>query len=132
MTELQLTIRGELIDDIPSFYDEINQVFMVGENWKLGHSLDALNDMLYGGFGVMKDFEKVTVTWTGLTHSKHALGIETTRNYYLEKLKHPKVFEREWVQHKLDALNKGQGKTFFQIVLDIFRDHTNITLRTED
>jgi len=41
-----LIIDGANIRDIASFYDEINRVFMVGEDWQLGASLDGLDDML--------------------------------------------------------------------------------------
>ncbi|WP_221887917.1 hypothetical protein [Chitinophaga polysaccharea] len=52
--EKQIIINGDVIIDIPSFYREINRVFMSGENWQLGNSLDAFNDLLYGGFGIGK------------------------------------------------------------------------------
>ena len=48
---LTLRLDGRLIHDIASFYDEINRVFMAGEDWQLGPSLDALDDMLRGGYG---------------------------------------------------------------------------------
>lgn len=46
-----LTIDGAQINGIEDFYAEINRVFMAQENWQLGASLDALDDMLYGGYG---------------------------------------------------------------------------------
>ena len=42
---ITLIIDGENIHDIFSFFDEINRVFMHSEDWKLGPSLDALNDI---------------------------------------------------------------------------------------
>lgn len=47
----RLIILGKRIHDIPSFYDEVNPVFMKNETWSHGHSLDAFNDMLYGQYG---------------------------------------------------------------------------------
>lgn len=44
----RVTILGERIHDIPSFYDEVNRVFMENEAWSIGQSLDAFDDMLYG------------------------------------------------------------------------------------
>lgn len=43
LTHIELTIDGNRIRDIPSFYMEINSVFMSGEEWQLGPSLDALS-----------------------------------------------------------------------------------------
>lgn len=45
---LVLVLRGSTVSDIASFYGEVNRVFMADEEWQLGHSLDALDDMLYG------------------------------------------------------------------------------------
>ncbi|RYE19280.1 MAG: hypothetical protein EOP45_12880 [Sphingobacteriaceae bacterium] len=53
----RLVIEGDRIFDIPSFYAEINRVLMLDEDWQIGHSLDALNDLLYGGFGEIKQNE---------------------------------------------------------------------------
>lgn len=58
---LVLVLQGSAVSDIPSFYAEINRVFMAGEDWQLGHSLDALVDMLYGGYGVLAGHESATV-----------------------------------------------------------------------
>ncbi|MBP2483340.1 RNAse (barnase) inhibitor barstar [Stenotrophomonas sp. PvP093] len=49
---LILQIEGCTIHDIPSLYAEINRVFMAGEDWQLGPSLDALDDLLHGVHGV--------------------------------------------------------------------------------
>ena len=43
LTLIELTIDGNRIRDIPSFFMEINSVFMSGEEWQLGPSLDALS-----------------------------------------------------------------------------------------
>ncbi len=34
------------------FYDEIDRVLTKDLDWKTGHNLNALNDLLRGGFGV--------------------------------------------------------------------------------
>lgn len=44
-----LHIEGASINDIASLYVEINRVFMADEDWQLGASLDALDDLLHGG-----------------------------------------------------------------------------------
>lgn len=121
-------VDGSLIHDIPTLYDEINRVFMVSENWKLGPSLDAFNDMLYGGYGAIKGDEPVDLIWLNFEQNKKALGIDTTRTWYLEKLKSPSVFNSELFMHKLEALENGAGQTYFDILLEIISGHRNITL----
>lgn len=123
-----LTLDGTRIRDIPSFYDEINRVFMVGIDWTLGHSLDALDDLLYGGYGALDGAAPATLVWTDFAASRDALGVETTRQYLLAKLAQPGRFNRAHAQHALDALDAGRGQTYFDIVLEIIAAHPNITL----
>lgn len=123
-----IIIDGDLIHDIPSFYDEINRVFMDGEDWKLGPSLDALDDMLYGGYGLIKGDETVQLIWKNHRKNEADLGIELTRAYYGEKLKSPSVFNTGFVQKKLEELENGTGQTYFEIIMEIISEHKNIEL----
>jgi RNAse (barnase) inhibitor barstar len=123
-----LTILGSNIHDIPSFYAEINRVFMAGENWALGHSLDALDDLLYGGYGAILGREPVRLVWQGLEQSRVHLGLSETRVFLHEKLKRPDVFNVAHIRAQLDALERGVGKTCFEIVMDIIAAHPNIEL----
>lgn len=123
-----LTIDGYNIHDISSFYDEINRVFMHDNDWKLGESLDALNDMFYGGYGKMEGNEEIELVWTNFEKNRKDLGTETTRIYYHNKLKPPGIFNTNYVKEKLDELENGTGKTYFDIILDIIGEHPNIRL----
>ena len=123
-----LIIDGAAIRDIPSFYDEINRVFMTGETWKLGASLDALNDMFHGGYGAIEGDEPVTLIWRDMERNRADLGIEATREFYRRKLERPEIFDVERVARDLDALEAGAGPTFFDIVLQVLADHPNIAL----
>lgn len=127
--EKQIVIDGNLISDIPSFYGELNRVFMTGEDWTLGNSLDAFNDLLYGGFGAIESNEPVILVWKQMEKSRQALGYEATKQYYEEKLLPGSPFDKEHFREKLDALNKGEGQTYFDILLDIIAEHPNITLQ---
>lgn len=74
-----LHIEGASINDIASLYVEINRVFMADEDWQLGASLDALDDLLHGGYGALAGHAIATVVWRDIAHSRDALGRETTR-----------------------------------------------------
>src|SRR4051812_9566806 len=87
-----LILEGDRIHDIPSFYDEINRVFMAGEAWKLGESLDALNDLLHGGYGAARGAGPVLLVWRDMEKSRAALGVAATQAYYREKLARPGTF----------------------------------------
>lgn len=126
-----LTLLGSNIHDIPSFYAEINRVFMAGEDWVLGHSLDALDDMLYGGYGAIRGKEPIRLVWQGMAQSRASLGVSATRAFLSEKLKQPEVFNAAHIRTQLDALERGVGKTYFEIVMDIFAAHPTIEVVAE-
>lgn len=123
-----IVLDGYRIHDIPSFYEEVNRSFMSGEDWKLGHSLDALDDMLYGGYGSIRGNEPVRIYWKNFEQNERDLGIETTRQHYMQKLKHPDIFNVNIFKKQLEELENGAGKTYFEIILDIFSCHENIEL----
>ncbi len=123
-----LTLNGAHIHDIPSFYGEVNAVFMANESWQLAQSLDAFNDLLYGGFGALAGNEPATLVWLDAELSRKALGHEATRRYYLDKLAQPERFNSAHFQRQLEALENASGKTYFDILLEIVADHPNITL----
>ncbi len=110
MTPRTIEIDGTAIHGIPSLYAELNRVFMPDEEWTLGESLDALDDLLYGGFGVLDGAEPVRVVCKRADIAREALGIDATREYYRAKLARPEVFSAATAQRALDALESGAGR----------------------
>ena len=123
-----ITIEGSSIHDIHSFYQEINRVFMEGEDWKIGDSLDAFDDLLYGGFGALDGDAPVTLEWKDIGISRTTLGMDATREYYQQKLLPGSPFNRVAFTLKLTELNEGRGQTYFDIILEIISRHRNIRL----
>lgn len=119
-------IDGCNINDIASFYDEINAVYMSSESWKIG-SLDGFDDLLYGGFGTFKDATSHCIVWKDIAHSRASLGIETTLAYYQGKLGAQSPFNQTHFQKKRDELKAGRGETYFDIVADIIGSHPKVT-----
>lgn len=103
---------------------------MSKEDWKLGESLDALSDMLYGGYGEIEENEEILLVWKGFEKNRTDLGMEVTKNYCRNKLKSPSTFNTDFVQQKLSELEKGTGKTYFDIIQEIISEHPNIKLIT--
>ena len=124
---LTLRLDGRRIHGIASFYDEINRVFMAEEDWQLGTSLDALDDMLRGGYGALQGAETAQVIWVEHAASAEALGVEVTRAQLLAKLEDPR-FDRAAAQRKLDHLEAEGGPTYFDTVLEVFSAHPRIEL----
>jgi len=125
-----LIIDGSRIHDIPSFYKEINRVFMSKEDWKLGESLDALSDLFYGGYGEIEGNEEIYLMWKEFAKNRTDLGPELTKNYYRNKLKYPSTFNTDFIQQKLSALENGTGQTYFDLIVEIISEHPNIKLIT--
>jgi|SRR6186713_582195 len=125
-----ITIDGERIHDIPSLYEEINRVFMANEAWKLGQSLDALNDMLYGAYGEARGDDPIELIWLNIDKNKEDLGLETTKAFYENKLEHPETYNIDLAKKNLSDLENGTGQTYFEIVMEIIADHPNIKLVT--
>lgn len=123
-----LQIEGAAINDIASLYAEINRVFMAGEAWQLGPSLDALDDLLHGGYGALAGQAQATLIWRDIAHSRTALGVEATRQWLQAKLDTPGSFNTQAITRQLQALQQGEGPTYFEIVMEIFGDHRQITL----
>lgn len=124
---LTLHLDGRRVHDIASFYDEINRVFMTGVDWQLGPSLDALDDMLRGGYGALHEVAEARVIWEEHALAASALGIEATREQLLAKLEDPR-FDAAAARRKLERLEAEGGPTYFETVLEVFADHPRIEL----
>ncbi len=97
-------IEGASINDI-----------MANEDWQLGASLDALDDPLHGSYGALAGHAATTMVWRDIAHGREALGRETR-------------FNGPVIQPQLTALSIGQGQAYFEIVMEIFGSHPQITL----
>ena len=128
MEKLKLEINGDDFQTIEGFYDEINRLLMQDEDWKLGVSLDAFDDLLYGGYGSLKGFDQLEIVWKNSAKSSLDLGLEATLNFYEEKLKNPDKFNQDFVQLKIADLKSGIGKTYFEILIEIISAHSAIQL----
>lgn len=124
----KIIIEGKNINNIETFYEEVNRVFMLHENWKIAQSLDAFNDMLYGSFGEIKGKEKIQLIWKDMEQNQKSLGFQTTLEFYQNKLKSPEIFNHKFVLSKINELHNDVGFTFFEIVLEIIANHDNIML----
>ncbi|MDH1881099.1 barstar family protein [Empedobacter falsenii] len=127
----EIQIDGSKIQDLTSLYKEFNDKLMPNEDWELGESLDALDDLLYGGFGEINGNEAIRFVWTDFERMKELFGYDFTLNFYQNKLKYPEVFNVELIQNSIEELQNGNGKTYFEIILEIIESHSNIELVTK-
>lgn len=112
-------INGSHFSDLEGFYEEISQLFMKEEGWKVG-TLDGFDDILYGiDSGII---------WENSQKSKVDLGFDLTKKFYENKIQIGKPFNVKLIQQKLDELINGKGQTLFEILIEIIESHKNITL----
>ena len=113
-----LEIDGDRFDDYAGFAREFSTLLRDHE-WK--GSLDAFDDILYGGFGTPDgDF---VLRWLNSAKSRRALGWPQTVLHLEQKLAraHPK--NRDHVRAEIEAATRREGKTLFDIIVGIISDH---------
>ena len=112
-------INGSHFSNLEGFYEEVSQLFMKDEDWKVG-TLDGFNDILYGFQG--------EIIWKNSQKSREDLGFDLTKEFYENKIRIGKPFNVKLIQRKLDELIDGNGQTLFEILIEIIELHKNITL----
>lgn len=121
-------IDGSRVEDISSLYAEFDRVLMPNEPWRLGESLDALDDLLYGGIGELVGAKQVRIVWNDHAHSRAALGREATLAYYDAKIAQPDVFNVAHFAERRAELERTGAPTYFDLVQDVFAAHPEIEL----
>lgn len=122
-------IEGAAVHGIADLYEQLNRELMADQDWTMGQSLDALHDILYRVAGESRAGDPAVILWTDHAHSRKALGFEETQRWLQDKLSTPRSFHQQRIQSELDDLRNGIGKTYFEIVLEIFADHPLIDLQ---
>ena len=112
-------INGGHFSDLEEFYNEVSELFMNDEDWKVG-TLDGFDDILYR---IDSD-----ITWKNSQKSKEDLGFELTKEFYENKIRQGKPFNVKLIQQKLGDLMDGKGQTLFEILIEIIESHQNIKL----
>ncbi|MDD5770182.1 MAG: barstar family protein [Candidatus Gracilibacteria bacterium] len=64
------TINGNHLTSLDDFYLKIEDLFLQNSTLKFGKNLDALNDILYGGFGSFEENENIEIVWQNFEKSK--------------------------------------------------------------
>ena len=121
-------INGAEVNGISDLYEQFNRELMADQDWRLGASLDGFNDILYRVDGEIRAGNPATFFWIDHAHSRDALGIDETQRWLQSKLSQPSSFNQQRIQADLDELRNGLGKTYFEIILEIFADHPLIEL----
>jgi len=111
-------IDGHRFSTLEEFYDEISRVLIQGASW--GHNLDALDDVLYGGFGTPD--EGFILRWKNHAVSRQRLGYVETARQLEKRLKRCHPTNRDIVRKELDLARGSQGPTVFDWLVEILTD----------
>ncbi len=113
-----LTIDGSRCIDLDGFAAEISR-HLVDHTWY--GNLDALNDILRGGFGTPEG--GFVLRWLDSSASRRALGHRATAARLEEMLSTCHPVNRDDVGERLAAARRGVGPTLFDELVEIIRCH---------
>lgn len=68
-----IKINGNKFSNLSGFYNEVERKMTRGLSWKIGRNLDAFEEVLSGGFGVIESDEVYTLVWLKSQKSKTEL-----------------------------------------------------------
>ncbi len=129
MEKYIIEIEGDNISGIKSLIEEFN--IRMFDKFRWNGSLDALNDLLRGGFGNIADCNFILV-WKNHQYSKLHLGHDAMLEW-LEITKesaHPS--NQSEVEKRIEAAKNKAGETYFDLIIEIIKDHGDQGSEAED
>ena len=114
-------IDGRKVEDLPGFFREFGRQVIPGFRW--GENLDALDDVLAGGFGTPDD--GFVLVWRDSEISKKHLGHEAMARKIEERLTR---YRSAAAEDELAAARRGEGETIFDLLVDIIQGHPEVEL----
>lgn len=118
----EFVIDGEAFDDLAGFYREMERLFTRGMEQKVGHNLDAFNDLLRGGFGLHGYGEPIVIKWINYDKSRKDLGYEATAEHYRKMMEICHPASRELLRQRREAALAGQGRTLLDMIEETILD----------
>ncbi|MCQ2417801.1 MAG: barstar family protein [Oscillospiraceae bacterium] len=118
----EIIIDGERFSDIDGFYREIISLLSDGSSISSIHNLDALHDLLGGGFGVHACGEPLHIIWMHAEKSREDLGYQAAADYWYARMQrcHPSN-QNHFQKLAEDALHQ-KGKTLFEMITEMISD----------
>jgi len=120
----QFEIDGRLTTSLGAFFAEFGRVLLPRVFW--GQNLDALDDVLYGGFGTPD--EGFVIRWLHSAEARKALGYPETIRQLEFRLAHCDPSCREPVERELSLAKANTGPTVFDWLVEIIRSHPDVPL----
>jgi RNAse (barnase) inhibitor barstar len=131
MLNQSIILDGNNFSSLMTFYDEVERQLTKNLEWSIGRNLDALNDILRGGFGRHEYDEPFTLVWLNSQKSQKDLGWEETLNYLTEKIKNCHPANLKQVKTELEFAKQRKGLTLYEILIDIIKQHNHVQLEVQ-
>ena len=119
---MTIVIDGNKFSDEEGFYDEIDRLLTQDLDFTTGHNLNALTDILRGGFGVHEYGEPLKIRWINASKSRKDLGYEETRKHWEKILTRCHPSNTEHVRQMIEDAGNFQGDTLFDTITEVIRD----------
>jgi RNAse (barnase) inhibitor barstar len=119
MTKQLIEIDGSRFDSLSGFWNEISTRVIPGHEW--GRNLDALNDILRGGFGTPEGGFRLR--WVNFQRSKEVLGYPETIRRLEGRLQKCHPLNVEHFKEQLERARRGEGPTLVDMVITIIKIH---------
>lgn len=115
-----IEIDGRTFDDLPGFYDEVSRKLIApGQVW--GRNLDALTDVLRGGFGTPEG--GFVLRWRHSQRSRECLGKSAMVRHLEAVLARCHPSNVPALRERLEVARRGEGPSLFDELVSIFRRH---------
>jgi RNAse (barnase) inhibitor barstar len=119
MPKPTIEIDGSRFDSLSGFWNEISTRVIPGFNW--GRNLDALNDILRGGFGTPEGGFRLR--WLNFRRSKEVLGYPETIRWLEGQLRECHPLSTELVKEQLEKARRGEGRTLADTIVAVIKIH---------
>ena len=127
-TKTSYVIEGINVRSLEDFWEDLSRVLIPGVTW--GRNLDALNDILRGGFGTPD--EGFILIWKNSKNSKEHLGYSETIRQLSLRLKTCHTSQYQNVTELLEATKNQRGPTVFDWLTCVISDHGPTGSQSED
>lgn len=122
---VKYTIDGLNFKTPQEFYSVISQAF-TSDNEPCPN-LDAMVDILRGGFGKHKYGEPIEIEWKNSEVSRNNFGYETTIEILEKRLSKCHPSNRERINEQIKKAEQKEGPTFFDQIIECIN-----TMKEED
>lgn len=121
-------IDGDCFSDYQGFTREFSKN-VLSSKYTWNGSLDALNDILRGGYGDIEEDDKVEITWKNSRKSIIDLGFEETINLLKDKYDTCHPVNKEFVLQEIQQAKNKLGPTIFDRIVELINEHENVNLK---